>query len=441
MRSVRARLFIGLSVLVVGTNIGFGMLAYHRAAEEATELQDAVLRQVSQFAIHTRSMPAIEDADGREEEAQFRIVVEEFGAGEPGSLLEQVPPDVPDGIRTVGHDGRDWRVLVHTLPDGRRFGIGQPTASRDERVRDTLLQTLVPLLMLVPCLLVLVGVIIQASFRPLSLLAARLDARATDDLRTLPAGDVPDEIQPFVEAINRLLDRVGQMFEQRRRFVADAAHELRTPVTALTVQAENLSRLDLPPEGHERLAALQGGIRRVARLLAQLLSLARYEEGPSGAAPVTALDAVALEVVADLVAMAADVATDLGFGRIEAASVLADPTSLEVMIRNLLDNALRHSSGGGQIDVEVFREGADAVLRVSDCGPGIPEGELDRIFDPFVRGGRVEGEGTGLGLSIVRSIAGACGGSVRLANRTDGSSGLVAIVRIPATPDGRASVS
>jgi len=435
MRSVRARLFVGLSVLVVGTNIGFGLLAYHRAAEEATEQQDAVLRQVGQFAIHAGSVPTIEGSTGtEEEEQQFRVVVEEFGAVKPGSLLDGVSPDVPDGIRTVEHDGRDWRLLVHTRTDGRRFGMAQPTASRDERVRDTLLQTLVPLLMLVPCLLVLVGVIIQASFKPLSDLAARLDARATDDLRTLPAGDVPDEILPFVEAINRLLGRVGQMFEQRRRFVADAAHELRTPVTALTVQVGNLSGLDLPPESRERLAALQGGIRRVGRLLEQLLSLARYEDGPSGTAPVISLDMTVREVVADLMPVATERSMDLGFDRIEAALVKADPTSLRVLVRNLLDNALRYAPDGAQIDVEVFREGSDAAFRVTDTGRGISADEIVRIFEPFVRGGQGEREGTGLGLSIVRSIALTYGGTVNLANRTDGSSGLVATVRLPAVP-------
>jgi two-component system OmpR family sensor kinase len=439
MRSVRARLFVGLSVLVVGTNIGFGLLAYRRAVEEATELQDAVLRQVGHLAVHAGAS-GIDLTDERDE-PEFRVAVETLGAARPGSPLEGVASDIPDGISTVRHGGEAWRLLVRTRPDGSRVGIGQSTASRDERIRDTLLQTLVPVLMLVPCLLLLVGMIIQASFRPLSVLATRLDARETDDLHTLPAGDVPDEIRPFVEAINRLLGRVGQMFEQRRRFVADAAHELRTPVTALTVQADNLSRLGLSEEAAERLAALRGGIRRVAHLLEQLLSLARYEAGPSRTAPATELDLAAREAVADLMPAAAERLMDLGFGRIEAAWVEADPTSLRVMIRNLVDNALCHASSGAQIDVEVFRDGADAVFRVTDTGPGIPEAELDRIFDPFVRGHQVDGEGTGLGLSIVRSIADACGGSVELTNRTDGPRGLAATVRLPAARDARTNSS
>lgn len=437
MRSVQGRLFVGLSVLAVGTNIGFGLLAYHRAAEEATELQDAVLRQVGHFAVQAGASGI--DLTDEQDEPEFRVVVERLGAARPGSPLEGIASDFPDGISTVQHGGNRWRLLVRTRPDGNRIGIGQLTASRDDRVRDTLLQTLIPVLMLVPCLLLLVGLVIQASFRPLSVLAARLDARATDDLRTLPAGDVPDEIRPFVEAINRLLGRVRQTFEQRRRFVTDAAHELRTPVTALTVQADNLSRLDLPLEASERLAALRGGIRRVAHLLEQLLSLARYEAGPSGTASATALDMVARETVAGLMPAAAERSMDLGFGRVETAWVEVDATSLRVMIRNLLDNALRHASGGGQIDVEVFRDGSDAVLRVTDAGPGIPVDELDRISDPFVRGRRVADEGTGLGLSIVRSIAVACGSSVELANRTDGAHGLVATVRLPAARDPRTS--
>jgi two-component system, OmpR family, sensor kinase len=435
MSSVRARLFVGLSVLVVGTNIGFGLLAYRRAAEEATELQDAVLRQVGRFAVQAAGSGR--DLTDAQDEPEFRVVIEVLGAVRPGSPLEGVATGTPDGISTVETGGARWRILVRTRPDGGRVGIAQSTASRDERVRDTLLQTLVPLLLLLPCLLLLVGVIIQASFRPLSILAERLDARATGDLRTLPAGDIPEEIRSFVEAINRLFGRVGQMVEQRRRFVADAAHELRTPVTALTVQADNLSRLDLPPEAAERLIALRGGIRRVGHLLGQLLSLARYEAVPTGTPRATALDEAAREAVAALMPVAAERSMDLGFGRIESAWVEADPTGLRVMIRNLVDNALRHAAGGGQVDVEVLRDGGAAVLRVTDAGPGIPPDELDRILDPFVRGRQVDGEGTGLGLSIVRSIVEACGGSVALANRADGPRGLVATVRIPAAREAR----
>ncbi|MEE7490607.1 two-component system, OmpR family, sensor kinase [Methylobacterium sp. UNC378MF] len=435
MRSVRARLFVGLSVLVVGTNIGFGLLSYRRAAEEATELQDAVLHQVDRFAVQAGGTGL--DLTDAQDEPEFRVVIEVLGAVRPGSPLAGVPGDTPDGISTVGKGGARWRLLVRTRPDGKRVGIAQSTASRDERVRDTLLQTLVPLLLLLPCLLLLVGVIIQASFRPLSVLAGRLDARPPDDLRTLPAEGVAVELLPFIDAINRLLGRVGEMVEHRRRFVADAAHELRTPVTALTVQAENLSRLGMPAEALPRLAALQGGIRRLGHLLEQLLSLARYEEGTAAATAGTSLDAAARDVVAAMIPVADERSTDLGFSRIEPADVRADPTSLRVMIRNLLDNALRHTPVGGRIDVEVYAEAGFAVFRATDDGPGIAADEIDRILDPFVRGGHVETEGTGLGLSIVRSVAETCGGSVVLANRTDRPHGLVATVRIPAASEAR----
>lgn len=439
MRSVRARLFVGLSVLVVGTNIGFGVLAYRRAVDEATELQDAVLHQVGRLAVQAGGSGL--DLTDRQDEPEFRVVIEVLGAIRRGSPLEGVAIDTPNGISTVETDGGRWRLLVLTRPDGSRVGIGQSTVSRDERVRDTLLQTLIPLLMLLPCLLVLVGVIIQASFKPLSILAERLDARTPDDLRTLPVEGVAVELLPFIGAINRLLGRVGEMVEQRRRFVADAAHELRTPVTALTVQAENLSRLGMPAEGLSRLTALRGGIRRLGHLLEQLLSLARYEEGAAGAAVATSLDAAARDVVAAMIPAADERSTDLGFSRIEPVDVRADPTSLRVMIRNLLDNALRHTPGGGRIDVEVYAEADDAIFRATDDGPGIAADEFDRIFDPFVRGGLVETEGTGLGLSIVRSVAEACGGSVALANRTDGAHGLVATVRIPAASEARCDLT
>jgi two-component system OmpR family sensor kinase len=342
-----------------------------------------------------------------------------------------LPADLADGLQTVGADGQQWRVLVRTRADGSRVAAGQLTDYRNEIASGNALRTVLPFAVLVPCLMLLVGVVISYSFRPVARLAAKLDARAADHLTELPLDGMPEELRPFIESINRLLRRIAMMLDQQRRFVADAAHELRSPLTALSVQAENLGHAELPPDSYVRLAALHGGIKRTAHLLEQLLALAKYESHGAGAAW-TAFDQVARGVIADLMSSAQGRAIDIGFERIERVAVRADATALAVLIRNLIDNALRYTPDGGRVDIHVYPEGPRAVLRVEDTGPGICDEDLARIFEPFFRGRRSNGDGTGLGLSIVCRIVESLAGSITLENiPLPKGPGLRAVVTIP----------
>jgi two-component system OmpR family sensor kinase len=223
------------------------------------------------------------------------------------------------------------------------------------------------------------------------------------------------------------------LMDQQRRFVADAAHELRTPITALSLQAENLDSVELPEEARDRVAALRQGMHRTKHLLEQLLAVARYEAKPfAGEMQQVALDHVAKEVAADLLPQAADRGVDLGFAATEAVTVRGDPVMLATMIRNLLDNALRHTPHDGRTDIGVYRQDGSAVLQIEDSGPGIAAADLQKIFEPFFRGSRPEGEGTGLGLSIVKRIVESLGGEITLENIAGpGQSGVRATVRLP----------
>jgi two-component system OmpR family sensor kinase len=226
--------------------------------------------------------------------------------------------------------------------------------------------------------------------------------------------------------------------DQQRRFVADAAHELRTPITALSLQAENLDSVALPKRARERVAALKQGMHRTKHLLEQLLALARHEAIPSGPAemPLAALDRVAQVVVADLLPEATEQGIDLGFALVEPLSVRGEPVMLAAIIRNLLDNALRFTPRGGTIDIGVYRQDGAAILQVEDTGPGIASTDMNRLFEPFFRGSRPEGEGTGLGLSIVKRIADNLGGGIALENIAGaGRSGLRVTVRLPIAGD------
>jgi two-component system OmpR family sensor kinase len=440
MASIRARLYVGSAAIILLTGLAAGGTAFRWAYHEAIELQDAVLLQIGALAIDNRIQagPTIEHGI----DAEARVILEELGQSLPdvNASLSRLPDDIPDGLQTLVRDKGSWRILVRTRPDGSRVAVSQSTDYRDEIAHDSALRAILPLAALIPCLMLLVGVVIRYSFRPVSLLAAQLDAKETDHLAKLPSEGMPKELLPFIASINRLLERISAMFDQQRRFVADAAHELRTPVTALSLQAENLDRIELPQESRDRLAALKAGIGRTAHLLEQLLALAKYDAGRAPEAPRTAFDNIAKEVVADFLPRAQARAVDLGFERIDHVSVDADGTALALLVRNLVDNALYHTPEGGRIDVALFHHRNHAVLRIEDSGPGVPEAELVRVFEPFYRGSWSVGEGTGLGLSIVRRVAETLGGSVVLENiLAPDRTGLRVNVRIPASSGGERS--
>jgi two-component system, OmpR family, sensor kinase len=234
------------------------------------------------------------------------------------------------------------------------------------------------------------------------------------------------------------LKRMRLLMDQRRRFIADAAHELRTPITALSLQAENLSPDDIPEAARDRLAALKQGMHRTRHLLEQLLALARYEAHSAGrdAMPLVALDRAAKEVVADLLPQALDRGIDLGFELVEPLTVRGEPVMLTTLIRNLLDNALRFTPEGGRIDLGVYRRDDAAILQIEDSGPGIASDDMDRIFEPFYRGQRPEGDGTGLGLSIVKRIVDGLAGAIALETINDAAhSGLRVTVTLPLASD------
>lgn len=425
MRSLRGRLFIALAALLVVTGTAAGVVMFRWAYSEALEVQDAVLLEVGAVAARNRLHTEAAAVNGVHKED--RIVIEELPVpaeiGLAGHVLP-VPLDSAGGLQIFGSGKDQWRVLLVTRADGSRVAVGQRTAYRDEIARGSALRSVVPFAVLVPCLLLLTAAVIGYSLRPVAQLARRLDASDYDHLAELPLAGMPTELLPFIASINRLLGQLASMIEQQRRFVAAAAHELRSPITALSVQAENLEHAELPPESRERLAALQTGIRRTGHLLDQLLALARYETPGTLQAQIAALDRVARAVVAELLPTARSRAIDLGFERIERIAVRVDATALAVLIRNLVDNALRHTPDGGRIDLHIYAAGANAVFCIEDTGPGIAKPDLARVFEPFYRGQRSAGDGTGLGLSIVERIAAGASGSVSIENIAAPGSGL-----------------
>jgi two-component system OmpR family sensor kinase len=437
-RSLRARLFVGLTAIIVLAGCIGGVFSYFWAFDEAIEMQDSTLIQIGSLL---QNGGVKSDQSLRGVDADTQVDVLELGTSPRGSAEERQLWSLQDGLHLASRQAGSMRVLVRTRPDGSRFAVSQPTDVRDDIAGNMALRTLLPFAALIPCLLLVTALVIAGSLRPMVRLADDLDLRPADDMTPLPLSGTPSELHPFIASINGLLERMKSMLDQQRRFVADAAHELRTPITALSLQAENLDPVDLPEAARERLAALKEGMARTKHLLEQLLALARHEAGPPGEAGAVPLDRAVKDLVADLLPDATRKGIDLGFEMIEPIAIKGEPVMIATMIRNLIDNAVRFTPRGGHVDIGVYREGNEAVLQIEDTGPGIPSGDLDRIFEPFFRGSQPAEEGTGLGLSIVARIVGRLGGAVVLENISGPAlTGVRATVRLPIANDGSGPV-
>ena len=363
-----------------------------------------------------------------------------------------LPATLKNGFHAFRHQNLDYRVYVHRLRDGSRIAVSQETRIRDQIARQSALYATLPLLLLVPVLLAVMLMLIRLMLRPLAELSRTVDARQEHDLKPLPKTDLPTELQPFVNAINGLLGRTGAAMESQRRFVADAAHELRSPLAALSLQAERLHAAPMSPEATERLETLQAGIRRSRHLLEQLLLLARAQNARWGQGQATATAASAPAVVAvlpvmrrvleDLLPLADQKGLNLGISAApgvthdaevdERIRVAADEMALYTLLRNLVDNAIRYTPAGGQIDLWVDQRGTDVVMAVQDDGPGIPAEERARVVDPFYRVLGTGESGSGLGLSIVDTLVGNLKGRLRLDDAVGHAHGLLAEVTLPA---------
>jgi two-component system OmpR family sensor kinase len=307
-----------------------------------------------------------------------------------------------------------WRTFS-LQRGGLTIQVAQPMSVRNRLAIGAALRTMSPFLLLLPLLGVLVWIAVGRELRPLESLARAVGRRSASALDPLPEAGLPDEVRPLVAELNELLERLGHALAVQRDFVADAAHELRSPLTALKLQIQLADRATDPAERASAFAALKAGVDRSTHVVEQLLTLARQE--PDATEPPFAsvdLALLAREVVAERSSLADAKHVDLGVACSDAATVAGDRDSLHVMLANLVDNAIRYTPPGGRIDVAAGSRGGTAVLEVIDSGPGIPAAERERVFDRFYRRPGNDAPGTGLGLAIVRKVAERHGAHVEL---------------------------
>ncbi|MCP9760446.1 histidine kinase [Aquitalea sp. S1-19] len=333
------------------------------------------------------------------------------------------PPSGQHGFYNVSLDGDSWRVLYLPMPDGHRVAaVGQQLSFRNEVAREILMAQLLPWLLALPLLLLVLWLTLTRRLVPFRRVAEQLDARRLDDATPVVA-DVPREAAPMLAALNQLIARMADTLSRERRFTADAAHELRTPLAALKIQAE-VAQLGLPAAEQARaLSQLEVGIDRATRLVNQLLALTRLDPmaGPQNAQPVD-WARVLRQVAGDVAAEAAEqgITLKLEGDMASALPLKGDETLLALMLRNLADNAIRYSHAGGEV---VLLASPDAIT-VLDSGPGIDPELMPRIRERFFRPPGQTQTGSGLGLSIVERIAALHGLQLELENRPGG--GLLA---------------
>ncbi len=267
--------------------------------------------------------------------------------------------------------------------------------------------------------------------KPLYQITSELKRRDAESLAPVGPGSLPNEIKPLVDGLNDLLRRLDRAFTMQKHFVADAAHELRTPMMALSIQTQLAKAASTEEEREQALSQLEGGVSRITHLAEQLLTLARLEPQEQAAVSESVeLSALCKSVILDKIRLAEAKHIDLGLVTQGKAEIQGGPDTLRILLNNLVDNAIRYTPPHGTIDVAVRWKGNEVVLEVCDNGPGIPETEREQVLERFYRGSNQNVQGSGLGLSIVQRVATQHGARLVLGSGPNGK-GLLAQVRFP----------
>ncbi len=438
MKSIRLDLLLWLTgTLVLGVLV-VAFATYQTARAQINAMLDDELHQIAR-AVHLREdwVEAGNVRIAREDVAFAVRAYDEGGRVFFESGLPSLPADAPKtlepGFSEVEAPDGPWRVYTHVTPEGV-VQVAQPEEIREALARELALRMAVPELVFIPILAALMLWVLRRRLRPLYDTSNRVRERDAARLDPLPTQDVPEELLPLVEQINALLARLAASLETERRFVADAAHELRSPVAALALQVQLAERAQSDAARAEALAELKLGIARAGRLVQQLLDLARLEPGVVSESPAPVdLALLVRDVIGDFVARADLQGIDLGAEAPPSLVVTGATSELRSLLANLVDNALRYAPAHSAVTVSLREVGDEVELAVEDAGPGIPPEQRERVLRRFQRLPGDSTSGSGLGLPIAKAIAERHRGSLRLVEARPGTErpGLSVQVRLP----------
>ncbi|HFD92716.1 MAG TPA: two-component sensor histidine kinase [Gammaproteobacteria bacterium] len=453
-RSIRQRLLVTLLSVVILSWVLTALSGYYEAHHEIEELFDAQLAQSARVLLAMSSHELEEErlygqsgnnvitayeaelAAGHEYERKLAFQV--WTEGNKLALRSENAPTFPMAGEANGYSERTlnethWRVYSLTGAHGKiRVQVAQSLEIRNELVEAIAQRLLIPILLSLPLLALLIWFGVTRALRPLLDLARDVSQRDPDQLQPLPLEHIPAESRPLVESLNQLFDRLETAFENERRFTADAAHELRTPLAALRIQAQVAQGSEDETARRHALQQLVQGVDRATHLVQQLLTLARLD-------PDTAyvdkrevdLCTLARETLAELSAAAQAKNIEMSLDPACHGRVRGNHDALAILLRNLVENAIRYTPEGGTVEVRVqTREDQGVELSVADSGPGIPEEERPQVMERFYRSSTAQQTpGSGLGLSIVQRVVEHHKATLTLGSSTLG--GLEVTVRFP----------
>ncbi len=462
MNSIRHRLlFWQISALLVTAAL-ISLLTYELAWRGFRQVRDYGLEQIAYSVVRHSARPrvpkpAVAPATDASSDTQAQTLgdatdaPDETGesdeadsASDQGQFVSQIwrpngdlvysshadggPPMQADGFHRVRWNGEDWRV--YSLTDkGQVVQVAATSANRASGFAELVPWLMVPLVLLVLLMGVLIHTAVSGALLPLERLRRDIGQRDVEELHAVDTAELPAELQPLANTLNQLLARVDSLLQGQRLFLADAAHELNTPLAAVKLQAQ-LARRAGEQDRLQALDELDQGIARATHLVAQLLQMARLEPEACTRQPeVLRLDQLAAKAVAVHSAAADARQIDLGLAPSAPASVRADPADLRVVLDNLIDNALRHTPVGSRVDVQVRTHEGEAELTVQDDGAGIPADAREQVLERFVRLNPQDATGSGLGLAIVAQIVRQQHGRLQLLDSPTG--GLCVRVWLP----------
>ncbi|MBL4908564.1 MAG: HAMP domain-containing histidine kinase [Alteromonadaceae bacterium] len=425
--SIQHRLSVALSLLIVFIGLLSGGYNFYTAKLDAQEWQDNYLLQILNINLNNNAIniDSTSEIFAINDEADTNLYVtkllpEQYKVNVAGAVLFRVPQNLSNGLHTVIGNISEYRVAIKKMSTGERLIVAQSTIERDELVADNALRAFIPILLLVPLIILLIRQYIVYLFNPIKQTSLLIDQSKYDDFSLISLLDLPKEIHPFVISINQLLIRVSEHISMQQRFIAEAAHELRSPLTALSLQAERLDSLTMSSDAKEQLKTLRAGIERNRDLVSQLLTLAKVQANKKLMTASVPLLTTLKTVLEELMLLAEkkqlDIGVDIGSLNANTIFIQADEHELFLIFKNLIDNAIKYSDDCGVIDIKVQQIAGQVLVSILDSGPGIAVEEISQVFSPFYRCLGTNEIGTGLGLSIVKTITDKLGASIKMNN-------------------------
>ena len=416
--SLQGRLLALVLAVVVGVWLATATMTWFDARHELDELLDSHLAQAAALLVVQQAREIEDDGPGIDTPTLHRyapkVAFQVFHEGRlvlrsanaPVTPMVESGKDIKTGFATVQIEGIAWRVFAaYGAERDVQVYVGEQASSRASILWAVLRSTLWPMVVALPLLALAVWWAVYRGVAPMRRLGRALAERQPQALHPLALDGTTSEMAPMVNALNGLFERIGTLLESERRFTADAAHELRTPIAAIRAQAQvALGEADDARRTHALKNTLEG-CDRATRLVEQLLTLSRLEAVTAPAMAAVDLSALTQRVVAELAPKALAKNQTLEFEAAEPCSVPGNETLLTVLVRNLVDNAVRYSPASAQVKVSVRQQAGRVVLSVEDSGPGLAEADRNRLGERFFRVPGSSESGSGLGWSIVRRIA------------------------------------